>query len=666
MNAARCRSAHIHLCPGVPVKRIPQRRSRATAYGAAATAMLLILLAGRSAAQEIEISVNYRDTDIRAVVEQIAEATGRRILSDTRLRGQVTLISDTPMTPNELYAAFEQSLAANGMIAREVDGLIVISPDANVRTSYSTESVPTAETWVTQWVRLNNVAAAQLVPILRPLVAQNGHLAAVQGSNILLIVDRQGNVNRLMQTVRELDQSAEEDFDFIQLHNASAADIVRMMNPVIQQSAQTSGGAPTATLFADERTNSIVLAGPSAGRLHYRALISYFDQPVERGGGPRVYRLRYAHAEELAEKLQAQFGSVSEEGEGPVTIWSDLATNALVIRAPLPVQEEIMNIIQQLDVRRAQVVIEAIIVEVSEQKAAELGLTWALLGSGTNTPISLTNFGINPGGLLPLGAAAAGDTPSPGAIPQGITAGVGRVRDGSTSWAALLQALHGDSSTNIMWHQYLTTQDNEEAEIRVGQEVPFLTGQYVSGQQAGPGVVTPFQTIQRQEVGTSLRITPRINEGYGVNLSIAQEISSLSQTATGAVDLITNSRNISTRVFVEDGDILVLGGLMDEQLLQGEQRVPGLGRIPGLGWLFRARNAERTKTNLMVFIRPTILRDNVQASYQTGTRYNYVRELQLEQQERGGGLLRGEESPLLPEFVPVPVPDTSIDVTETE
>ncbi len=648
------------------MKRIPQRRSRATAFGTAATAMLLVLLAGQSAAQDI--SVNYRDTDIRQVIEQVAEVTGRRIVPDTRIRGTVTLISDTPMTPAELFSAFEQMLVANSMVAREVDGLLVISPDQNAVRSFSTESTATPETWVTRVVRLDNVAAQQLVPVLRTLIAQNGHLAAMPGTaNALIIVDRRGNVDRLVRVLRELDQAAQEDYDFIQLQNASAADIVRMMTPLIQQAAQASGGGPTVTMFADDRTNSVVLAGSPAGRLRFRALIAYFDQPVARGGDSRVYRLGYANAEELAEKLQAQFGSVSEEGEGPVMIWPDPPTNALVIRASLPVQEEIMNIIQQLDIRRAQVAVEAIIVEVSEQKAAELGLTWALLGSGTNTPVSLTNFGINPGGLLQLGAAAAGDTPSPGAIPQGVTAGVGRVRDGATSWAALLQALQGDSTTNIMFHQHLVTLDNEEAHIRVGQEVPFLTGQYTSGQQGGPGVVTPFQTIQREEVGTSLRITPRINEANGVNLTIEQDISSISQTATGAVDLITNSRGIATRVYVEDGDILVLGGLMDEQLLQGEQRVPGLGRIPGLGWLFRARNAERVKTNLMVFIRPTILRDSVQASYQTGTRYDYVRELQLEQQERGGGLLRGEGSPLLPEFVPVvPLPDAPVDATETD
>jgi general secretion pathway protein D len=309
-------------------------------------------------------------------------------------------------------------------------------------------------------------------------------------------------------------------------------------------------------------------------------------------------------------------------------------------------------VIDKIDIRRAQVQVDAIIVEVSEEKAAEFGVTWASDGSGSNAALALTNFGIG-GGIVQLGAAAAGGTPDPSALSQGITLGVGRVSDSGTSWAAIVAALRGDASTNVVSTPSIVTLDNEEAEIRVGQEVPFLTGQFTNT-GANQGSVNPFQTIQREEVGTSLKITPQINEGSGVKLTIEQETSSISAGAAGAVDIVTNNRTITTSVFVDDGDILVLGGLIDDQLLQSEQRVPGLGRIPGLGWLFRARKTDRVKTNLMVFIRPTILRNSIEARFETNSKYNYLQNLQNVLAEDPVQLMRGETHPTLPPLPPEP------------
>jgi general secretion pathway protein D len=428
------------------------------------------------------------------------------------------------------------------------------------------------------------------------------------------------------------------------------------MLSTLNQNAQAIGGAPPVQVIADDRTNSVLLSGAEPVRLQFRMLIAHLDTPSAEGGDTRVQYLNYADAEDLATQLQAQFGAAGTTGaegapgaaSGPVTIWADPGTNALVINAPERVRQDMMSVIQMLDIPRLQVQVDAIIVEVSETKAAELGVTWALDGSGNNEGLGLTNFGTTSGGLLQLGAAAAGDSPDPSAIAQGLTLGIGRIRDTGTSWASIISALREDGGTNVVSTPTIVTLDNEEAEIRVGQEVPFLTGQFTNT-GASAGSVNPFQTIQREEVGTSLKITPQINEGSGVKLTIEQETSNVG-ASLGAVDIVTNKRTITTSVFVEDGNVLVLGGLIDDELRQGEQRVPGLGRIPGLGWLFRARRTDRERTNLMVFIRPTILHDQYDAAFQTNSKYNDLRELQRRIAADRVRLMRDEVYPELPEL----------------
>jgi general secretion pathway protein D len=527
---------------------------------------------------------------------------------------------------------------------------------------------------VTQVVLLENIGAAQLVPILRVLIPTYGHLAAHATSNSLIIVDRAANMARILSIIRRMDRAGTQGVEVIPLENAAANDVVQMLS-TLNQNAQAIGGAPPVQVLADDRTNSVLLSGPEPVRLQYRLLITHLDTPSAEGGDTRVQYLNYADAEDLATKLQAQFGAggAAAAGEGaaagvaagPVTIWADPGTNALVINAPERVRQDMMAVIQMIDIPRLQVQVDAIIVEVSETKAAELGVTWVLDGSADDEAIGLTNFGTTSGGILQLGAAAAGDTPDPSAIAQGLTLGVGRIRETGTSWAAILSALRGDSGTNVVSTPTIVTLDNEEAEIRVGQEVPFLTGQFTNT-GAAAGSVNPFQTIQREEVGTSLKITPQINEGSGVKLTIEQETSSIS-SAAGAVDIVTNSRTITTSVFVNDGDVLVLGGLIDDELRQGEQRVPGLGRIPGLGWLFRARRTDRERTNLMVFIRPTILRDRYDAAFQTNSKYNYIRELQRAIAADRVRLMRDESHPELPELPEMPLPDEGADpAVETE
>jgi general secretion pathway protein D len=323
-----------------------------------------------------------------------------------------------------------------------------------------------------------------------------------------------------------------------------------------------------------------------------------------------------------------------------------------------------LAVVNQIDIPRNQVQVDAIIVELTEEKAAQLGVTWVLDGSANNDGVGLTNFSSTTGGIVQLGAAAAGSTPNPASLPDGVTLGLGRIRDAGTSWAAIISALRGDADTNIISTPTIVTLDNEEAAISVGQKVPFVTGQYSStGAVGNNGNLNPFQTIQREEVGTKLKITPQINEGSGVKLKIEQEISSVAGSASGAVDLVTNNRTITTSVFVNDGDVLILGGLIDDHLVQGEQRVPGLGRIPGLGWLFRARKTTHNKTNLMVFIRPTILRNAEDARAQTVGKYRYIEEIQKQMANDRVRLMRKEPQPTLPPFpepkeAPIPPPET--------
>jgi len=617
------------------------------ALGATGTAPIFAQDAGP------QIMPNYREADIRQIIEAVGEVSGRNFLVDPRVRAQVTLLSFSPMTPEAFYEAFLATLQVHGYVAVDAGDIVKIIPDANARMLPGADPGATGDQIVTQTVRLENIGAAQLVPILRPLVPQYGHLAAHPTSNLLIIADRASNVKRMLSIIARMDQAGDEEIEVIPLLNASATEVVSML-ATLNQAAAAAGGAPASQLAADNRTNSILVSGPRNSRLRYRALIAHLDTPTENGGDTRVRYLNYANADDLATKLQTQFTGLVAEGapgvsaEG-VSIWADEGTNSLIINAPAKALQDMNAVIDKLDIRRAQVKVEAIIVELTESRAGELGVTWAIQGSGSDNPVALTNFPASGAGIVQLATAGAGGTPDPSLLPSGILTAVGRIGDSSTSWAAVLTALAGDANTNIIATPTIVTLDNEEAEISVGQQVPFLSGQFTNT-GAAAGSVNPFQTIQRERVGTSLKITPQINEGSGVKMLIEQETSSISQGASGAVDLVTNERTITTSVFVDDGNILVLGGLIDDQLREGEQRVPFLGRIPGIGALFRSRSTELVKTNLMVFIRPTILRDSVQAAFETNAKYRYIRDLQLEQGEENVQLMRDAQRPTLPEL----------------
>lgn len=619
----------------------------------------LMLVMPQLALAQATITPNYKDADIQQIIEAVGAVTGKNFIIDPRVKAQVTMVSATPMSADAFYEAFLSILQVYGFVAVPSGDIIKIVPDANARQQpgweASSDGSRRSDDIVTQVIQVRNIASAQLVPILRPLIPQYGHLAAHPPSNMLIISDRAANVDRIISIIRRIDQSSDEDYEVIRLSHASAAETVRVVS-ALQQGATSEGGRAI-TLVADERTNTILVSGDRADRLRLRTLITHLDTPLEDGGDTRVRYLRYAAAKELATNLEAQYGGSRGGTDGApgnlseISIWADEQTNALVITAPPKTMRSMMTVIDKIDIRRAQVMVEAIIVEVSANKAQQLGVTWAVLSDGD--ALGATNFpGVTPGVVGLAGALTGGTNGSSGnvagAITPGINIGIGRISDTGTSFAALIQALQSDADTNIVATPTLVTMDNQEAEINVGQEVPFVTGSFTNTGTAG-GSVNPFQTVQREKVGLKLKITPQINEGDAVLLKIDQEISSLT-SSTAAVDLITNNRTVTTTVIVEDGGTLVIGGLLQDELRQTEQRVPILGSIPLLGALFRAERTELVKVNLMLFIKPTILRDSVTQAYETNTKYRSIRDMQMLERDKGRRIFPDMSPPLLPEL----------------
>ena len=626
-------------------------------------------------AQQPAATLNWKDADIRQVVEAVSAVTGKNFILDPRVTGRVTLLSPTPLGPDALYEAFLSILQVHGYVAITSGDLIKIIPDATARqfpSRLGTSGAAGPDDLATQVVQLSNVGATQLVPILRPLIPQYGHLVAHAGSNMLIISDRAANVTRMLSIIRRIDQASNEEIEVVPLQHASASEIVRIMTALTQSSR--GDGAPVSTsLVADARTNSVLIGGDKAERLRLRTLIAHLDTPLEEGGDTQVRYLHYADAEELAAKLQQHFsGQVQPGAAGQgaaggsndnISVWADTQTNAMVVNAPPKMMRSLMQIVDKLDIRRAQVLVEAIIVEVIADRQSELGVTWAIEGPGSNTPIAVTNFPGFMNGVVQLGGAAAGGggtTDPSGLIEPGVTIGVGRLSDSGISFAAILRALEGDADTNIISTPSVVTTDNEEATLNVGQEVPFVTGSFTNTGSAG-GSVNPFQTIQREQIGVKLAITPQINDGDSMVLEISQEISSLAQSAGAAVDLITNQRIVETTVIVDDGEILVLGGLLEDVLRESDQRVPVLGSIPLLGNLFRSRKTEKFKTNLMIFIRPTILRDAATTAIETDQKYNMMRDVLRSNEDRGIPLMPGEQRFVLPPIDEVRENDPSAD-----
>ncbi len=616
--------------------------------------------------QERSITPNYIGVELRSVIEAVSSITGKNFIIDPRVRAEVTLLSSSPMTPEAFYEAFLSLLQVHGFVAVTSGEIIKIVPDASSRQYPGFPSLEDAanEDIVTQVIKIKNINAAQLVPILRPLLPQYGHLAAHTGSNMLIVSDRANNVDRILNIIQRVDQSDDNDIEIVKLNYASAAEIVRVLT-VLANAPRGDGTTSRISLVADTRTNSVLIGGAKNGRLKIRALIAHLDTSTEEGDSTRVRYLRYADAESLSGKLLQHFSQQNQSSSNSnqsgnlesVNVWADEQTNAIIVNAPPKMMRSLMSIVDQLDIRRLQVLVEAIIVEIVADRTSELGVTWATDGSQNDNIVGATNFPDMGSGVIQLSSISNNTNlnVNPSAlIGQGMSIGVGKITKQGTSFASILRVLEGIADTNIISTPSIVTTDNEEASLNVGQEVPFVTGSFSNTGNTG-GSINPFQTIQREQVGVSLTITPQINEGDSILLDISQEISNISASATGAVDLITNERTIDTTVIVNDGDILVLGGLLEDQIRETDQRVPILGNIPLFGNLFKSKKTSKVKTNLMVFIRPKILDTAEQASFETNKKYNYIRNLQIEEnQDKNQSKSRVKEfignSPILPEI----------------
>jgi general secretion pathway protein D len=630
------------------------------------------------------ITPNFKDADITQIAEAVAAATGKNFILDPRVRAQVTMISTTPMSPDAFYQTFLSILAVYDFIAVPDGAVVKILPDANARQMPSNdlpETVSsTSDEIVTQVIDVKNVSAAQLVPILRPMIPQYGHLAAYPAGNILIISDRASNVNRMIRIIRRIDQVGDQDVEIVQLRDASASEIVRVLNSLYQGNAAAAEGGVPMKVVADERSNSVLISGDQTQRLRVRALVAHLDTPLEAGGDTRVRYLHYADADKIAPKLKEQItgiaaadakggaqgaaggGSPQAQAEKNSLVWADPQNNALVITAPPKVMRQIMAIVDKLDIRRPQVLVQAIIADVNVAKNAELGVNWAIYGKG-NSNVPAAGFVSPVGGSSIVDLAAAIQNPAnvTTTLLQGTTLGVGRIGSGAVNFAAVLRAIQSDSHTNIISTPSATTMDNQEAELKSAQEVPFVTGQFSNTGTAGNnGAVNPFQTIQREEVGTILKVTPTISpEGTAVMLKLSIESSSIGQRPAGAVDIVTNKRTAATTVLIEDGGVVVLGGLTTTSNQRQESRVPLLGSIPLIGLAFKTRSASTEKDNLMIFIRPKILRDQSQAAYETDLKYNYMQDQQRSFERREiPPLLPGEHQPILPPLPPAPPPGT--------
>ncbi len=622
------------------------------------------------------VTLNLKGADINALIGTVSEITGKNFIVDPRVKGKITIISARPLDKKEVYEVFLSILEVHGFSAIQEGKVIKILPDADAKhhpgMTATDEAPGVGDDMVTRVIEIKNVAAAQLVPILRPLVPPQGHMAAYPQSNMLIVSDRASNISRLVDIINRIDQPTSGEVEFVRLNYAAASDVVRVLNTLQQQSRKGDPQASQPTLVADERTNSILLGGDKGDRLQLRAIIAHLDTPTETVGDTHVIYLRYAKAKDLVPVLtgvqttqaKAAKGSVAAGGApvpgappvagGPVGAGSDIfniqadeSTNAIVITAPPGVFRSLEAVIRQLDVRRAQVMVEAIIAEVSDNLAVNLGVDWAALDrSSGNTPALVTNNGTGLPGAI--GSAATGAIPTPAG---GLTLGLGRFRQDGVSFGALINALKTDGATNVLSTPNIVTLDNQEATIFVGDEVSIPSGTFTSTSTNGASNPTnPFTTFNRTKLGIDLKVKPQISEGDTIRLEIEQKVSGIGAGIPGDSSLLTNERSLKTAVMVDNGRVLVLGGLIRENLKEENKRVPLLGDIPLLGALFRYTSTSKTRTNLMVFLRPTVMRDAEAGTALTNSKYDYIRAKQLLMREEGAALISNDEVPVVPEM----------------
>ena len=618
-----------------------------------------------------EFTVNLKDTDIQELIQFVSDVTGTTIVVDPTVKGKVKVVSSKPVTKAELYDLFLSILDVHGYTAVRSGGVVRVIPNKNARSAPVDVVSGTAslinDEYVTQVIRLENISAAKLIPVLRPRVPQQAHMAAYAPSNAIIISDIRANIQRIAEIIDSMDQSAVKKTELVKLKYGVSTDVVEMLKTLEKSRAGDGDANEEATLVADKRTNSVIITADEVSIERIRTLIGYLDIPLEQSGNVRVMYLEYADATEVAEVLTRVMQNISRLDEGgdrnrnsnsaKSTIEADAGTNSLIITADADEMAALEAVIARLDIRRAQVLVEAIIVEMEVVEGRELGLQWLFANSsgafGSNISTSSAQQARNGtlgAALLPADSTSndIGIRDVAGALAgvPGTTFGWGVVDD-SLTMTTILSALESQGNANILSTPSLLTLDNEEAFITVGQQVPFVTGSYTNT-GASNGVANPFQTIQRENVGVTLQVTPQINEGDSVVMDIVQEVSSISQQVLSASDVITNERKIETKVLAKDGDIVVLGGLVKDDVQDSQQGVPLLSDIPLFGRLFRSDVVSVTKSNLLVFIRSTIIRDDADLAGATAEKYRYIRDQQRQRRDQGLMFLDDGNMPLLP------------------
>lgn len=685
-----------------------KNRSAETLRGAAAlrrfgaTAVLLCSIAGMPAAvaqdpASNEATLNFVGADIESVVKAIGHYTRNTFIIDPRVKGTINLVSEKPVTKAQAMQMLASALRLQGFAVVRSDGYLKVVPeaDAKLQAGPIQAGEVRGDQIATQIFRLNYESANNLVQVLRPLISPNNTININPGNNSLVITDYADNLKRLGKIIAALDSPAVGDLDVVPVRHAVATDVAQIVNRLLEQGAGpvAGGDAGRVSVLADSRTNSLIIRAPSVARANLaKSLIAKVDQPTAQPGNVHVVYLKNADAVRLAQTLRAVVASDSSSQPGggaaqqpqqqqpPVVspgqqaqlgqgalqqtaaptptalpsggpagfIQADPATNALIITASEAVYRNLRTVIDQLDARRAQVYVESLIVEVSAEKAAELGVQWAGLSGSENSQYRLgvaSGFGQGGNNLInqAVNRATTGNPLPPG---NGINLGIFRQVNGALTLGALARALESEGNANILSMPNLITLDNEEARIIVGQNVPFVTGQFTTQASGGAAGVNPFQTIERRDVGLSLRVRPQVSEGGTVKMAIYQETSNI-QPTSNASDIITNKRSIETNVLVDDGQIIVLGGLIEDRVTDGVEKVPGLGDIPGVGNLFKYQTRKGTKTSLMVFLRPTVIRSNQQSVNVAGDRYDFIREVQVD--SRGSSVILPEvKTPVLP------------------
>lgn len=631
-------------------------------------------------------SPNFKGTEIAEFINIVGKNLKKTMIVDPNVRGKVNLRTQDELTEKQYYQVFLNVLEVYGFAAVEMDNNVVkIIRNKDAKTSsipvVGNENPGVGDEMVTRVVEVKNVTVRELTPLLRQLSDQagGGNVVNYDPANVIMLTGTAAVVNRLVKIIERVDKAGDQDVQIIKLKYASAAEMVRIVE-AMNKSSGGKAGTPTfliPKIVADERTNSVIVSGESQARARIAKLISRLDSELETNGNTRVYYLKYSKAEDLVKVLEGVSKSIEAESAGTkssskgsskkrnVSIDAHEDTNTLVITAQQDMLRSLEAVIRKLDVRRAQVLVEAIIVEVFESDGVSLGVQWFSEAGG------FTQFNNGPVSISGVAAAAEAAQSTPGTKGSTVTSESGAVTVnpdqadtkgdyslaatllGSVSggmfgimkngWGAIIQAVSNDTNSNILATPSITTLDNEEAHFLVGQEIPILTGS-----TAGSNNGNPFQTVERQEVGIKLTVTPQVNEGTGVQLTIEQEVSSVSG-ATG-VDISINKREIKTVVMADSGATVILGGLIDEDVQESVQKVPLLGDIPFIGHLFKSTTTSTRKRNLMVFIRPTIIRDGKLMNEISKDKYNYIRATEIRKQEEGLSLMSDDKMPLLPEW----------------